>query len=64
MRSSYSHPTCFWWQSSLSAERKQKLIDWVESLSDEDVLKLEDLLDDTRQDEADIWAQHDAGASI
>lgn len=41
----------FFWNSKLSDERKDEIIAWVASLSDEDADKLEDLLQDTRLDE-------------
>ncbi len=41
----------FFWNSKLSDERKDEIIAWVASLSDEDADKLEDLLQDARLDE-------------
>ena len=41
----------FFWDSKLTEVRKDELIAWVESLSDEDADKLEDLLRDVREDE-------------
>ena len=41
----------FFWNSKRSDERKDEIIAWVASLSDEDADKLEDLLQDARLDE-------------
>lgn len=48
---SYSHLSSFFWDSSLSEERKNEILEWVKSLSDEDAAKLEDLIRDVREDE-------------
>ena len=40
----------FFWDSRLSNERKQEIIDWVAGLPDHDALKLQDLIDDVREE--------------
>lgn len=47
----HTAPSSFHWNSKLSLERKQELIDWVASLSDHEAGMLEDLLQDVRDDE-------------
>lgn len=37
---SYSHLSSFFWDSSLSEERKNEILEWVKSLSDEDAASL------------------------
>ncbi len=40
----------FWWDTKLSAERMRAISDWVGSLSKEDRDKLDDLLEDYRNE--------------
>ena len=47
----HTAPSSFHWNSRLSDQRKQELIDWVASLSDDEAGMLEDLLQDVRDDE-------------
>lgn len=60
----YSHPSSFHWQSDLGPKRKQELIDWEASLTDNDRRKLRDLLDDARAHEAGYAAEEAAGESM
>lgn len=47
----HTHRSSFFWDSKLTEKRKDELIAWIKSLSDEDADKLEDLLRDVREDE-------------
>lgn len=47
----HTHRSAFFWDSKLTDERKDELIAWVKSQSDEDADKLEDLLHDVRDDQ-------------
>ena len=44
----YSHTSSFFWDTKLSIETQQQLVDWCKSLNAEDQKKLELLLEDTR----------------
>lgn len=54
----HTHRSSFCWRSELSDEKKDAIIKWVKSLSDEDAEKLEYLLDDVRLDEQDNAASN------
>ncbi len=47
----YTHRSSFYWNSKLLDDRKDKIIEWVNGLSDSDADLLEDLLQDTRDDQ-------------
>ena len=44
----YSHTSAFFWNTKLSIETQEQLVDWCKSLNEEDQKKLELLLEDTR----------------
>ncbi len=46
----HTHRSSFYWDSRLGNERKDELIAWVASLSEEDARNLGDLIEDSRED--------------
>ena len=48
---SHTAPSSFFWDSDLSEERKQQIIEWIENMNDEQRSMLNDLLDDVRAEE-------------
>jgi hypothetical protein len=48
----YDNITDFFWNTSLSDERKAAIVEWVKSLSKDEKSMLEDIVDDARIDKS------------
>ena len=49
----YQHKSSFFWGSKLSDERKEEIISWTETLLQEEILMLRDIIEDTVQEAQD-----------